>query len=57
MELKSDHVYYYQVQGQMHISKRNFCYFVVHSNNWTEIQIIEYNHNFWCEKMVEKLQT
>jgi len=30
-ELKRDHVYWHQLQGQMHLTKRNICYFVV----WT----------------------
>ena len=29
--LKKDHVYWHQVQGEMHFSRRKFCYFVV----WT----------------------
>ena len=29
--LKKDHVYWYQVQGEMYFSRRKFCYFVV----WT----------------------
>ncbi|CAH1721180.1 unnamed protein product [Aphis gossypii] len=56
MELKLDHNYYYQVQGQMKISKRNFCYFVVYSENWIEIQTISFDDSFWSEKMIEKLK-
>jgi len=29
--LKKNHQYYFQVQGQLHITKINVCYFVV----WT----------------------
>lgn len=29
--LKEDHIYWHQVQGQLYLTKRNFCYFVV----WT----------------------
>jgi len=56
MELKIDHNYYYQIQGQMHISKRKFGYFVVHTKNWTEIQLINYDQSFWEKKMVDKLK-
>lgn len=31
IELKRTHHYYYQIQGQLHITKRKYCYFVV----WT----------------------
>jgi len=57
MELKPDSHYYFQVQGQMHICQKKFCYFVVHSANWTKIQKIVYNEAFWSQKMVKKLET
>lgn len=31
LSLKKSHDYFYQVQGQLHITQRKFCYFVV----WT----------------------
>lgn len=51
-----DSNYYYQIQGQMHISNTKNCYFVVFSNQWLEIQNIEYDHNFWLQKMVKHLE-
>jgi len=56
MELKIEHNYYYQIQGQMHVSKRKFCYFVVYTENWCKVQIIEYDESFWSNKMVRKLE-
>lgn len=56
MELKKEHNYYYQIQGQMHVSKRKFCYFVVYTANWYKVQIIEYDESFWSNKMVSKLE-
>jgi len=56
MELKKEHSYYYQIQGQMHVSKRKFCYFVVYTENWSKVQIIEYDESFWSNKMVRKLE-
>ena len=46
---------YYQVQGQLHISKRQFCYFCI----WTprgmlHDQIIR-DDNFWSVKMLQQL--
>lgn len=35
--LKRNHVYWHQVQGQMYLAKRNYCYFVVWTNNWCVI--------------------
>lgn len=31
LRLKSSHAYYYQIQGQLHITDRKFCYFCI----WT----------------------
>lgn len=57
MELKPDSHYYFQMQGQIHICQKNFCYFVVHSADWTKIQKIVYDEAFWSQKMVKKLET
>ena len=55
--LKRNHDYYYQIQGQLHILKRQWCDFVV----WTPrkddyaLERIHYDNNFWEEKMIPKL--
>lgn len=54
--LKENHDYFYQVQGQMAITKRKWCDFVV----WTcsgkaSIQRIHYNEELWTG-MAEKLK-
>lgn len=36
LKLKTSHDYYYQIQGQLHITERKYCYFVV----WTPKGII-----------------
>jgi len=56
MELKKDHNYYYQIQVQMHVSKRKQCYFVVFTEKWFKVQIIEHDESFWSEKMISKLE-
>jgi len=55
--LKQDHEYFYQVQTQMHVCKRDYCDFVV----WSEkdgiiIDRIEVNKEFF-DSIVELLQT
>lgn len=57
MHLKKDSTYYYQVQGQMKITERNVCYFVVYSEHWIEYEIIDYDNNFWISKMETQLKT
>lgn len=57
IELKHTSNYYYQIQGQIHITKRNVCFFVVYTPQWTEIQKIKYDESFWLSKMQNTLQT
>lgn len=56
IELKKNHNYYYQVIGQLRITQRKICYFVIHTANWTNIQEIKYEEEFWINNMVEKLK-
>ncbi|XP_025196005.1 uncharacterized protein LOC112595692 [Melanaphis sacchari] len=42
--------------GQMRITNRRLCYFVVYTPNWTSIQEIQYDEVFWNTKMAEKLK-
>ena len=39
--LKKSHVYWHQVQGQMHIAKRFFCFFVVWTTKETAVMTIK----------------
>ncbi|KAF5281750.1 hypothetical protein FQR65_LT14545 [Abscondita terminalis] len=56
LHLKSNHAYYYQVQGQLHITGRSLCYFVI----WTPLGIlveeIEKDNVFWENEMVHQLR-
>ncbi|XP_074042183.1 uncharacterized protein [Leptinotarsa decemlineata] len=56
LQLKQNHNYYYQVQGQLHITQRSLCYFVI----WTPLRIlvekIIKDDSFWTNKMKPKLE-
>ncbi|XP_050058307.1 uncharacterized protein LOC126550531 [Aphis gossypii] len=54
-ELKKTHDYYYQIQGQLHISKKKYCDFIVYSSNWLHVETIYYNNEFWINVMQPKL--
>jgi len=45
-----------ELWGQLHINRRKLCYFIVHMNNWINIETILYNSTFWESKMVHKLK-
>jgi len=49
LRLKRNHDYFYQVQGQMHITKRPKCYFMVWSPIGYHLEIINYDDEFWNE--------
>jgi len=55
LRLKRNHNYYYQIQGQLHISNRSKCYFMVWSPTEYHLEIIEYDPEFW-EDMEEILE-
>nr|XP_022903354.1 uncharacterized protein LOC111415749 isoform X2 [Onthophagus taurus] len=56
MVLNRGHDYYFQIQGQLHITGRNSCYFVVWTPHGIEIEMISKDPNFWKDKMKEKLK-
>ncbi|XP_033635761.1 uncharacterized protein LOC117296806 isoform X2 [Asterias rubens] len=46
-QLKENHQYYYQIQTQLHSTKRKYCDFVVWIPSQIHIQRIEFNANFF----------
>lgn len=42
--------------GQLYITKRTKCYFVVYAEKWLHVQEIFYDYSFWKSKMEEKLK-
>ena len=46
--LKKSHVYWHQVQGQLHITKREYCYFVVWTTKQTTILTIKIDSEWEC---------
>jgi len=55
LKLSSDHDYYYQVQGEMNICKRDICYFVVWSPTEFFYQLVERDTDFWDGIMLPRL--
>lgn len=49
------HPYYYQIQGQLHITRRSFCDFVVYTNMGIDVQRIGRDDSFWKNKMEAQL--
>jgi len=47
LKLGEDHDFYYQIQGQLNICKKEFCYFVVWSPSEFHYQVIQRDQHFW----------
>ncbi|GFX60356.1 SWIM-type domain-containing protein [Trichonephila clavipes] len=47
LNLKRNHVYFDQIQGQMDIWKLSRCYFVTSTDKNFHCQIIEFDENYW----------
>ncbi len=55
LRLRQDHPYYSQVQGQMAITGRNWCDFVVFTLKGLSIQRIAFDQEFWQTELLPKL--
>lgn len=53
--LKQNHAYYCQVQGQLAITNRKWCDFVVFTNKGLSVERINYDSEFWENKLLPKL--
>jgi hypothetical protein len=55
LKLKKKHSYFFQVQGQLKICKRKTCYFVTYTFADIFIEEIEYDAEFYSQKMFPHL--
>lgn len=57
--LSKSHIYYYQIQGQLHISKRDICVFAIWTSTKYDLYVerIEKDDDFWENSMVSKLSS
>lgn len=55
LNLKKEDKYYYQVQGQLHVTGKNYCYFVIWTPKGMAYELIEKDESCW-EKMFPKLE-
>ena len=57
LKLKTTHNYYFQVQGQLNICNKQFCYFIVYTFKDCRILRITRDPTFYDAEMVPKLYT
>ena len=56
LKLKTNRMYFAQVQGQMAVGGRIWCGFVVFTRKGIHIQRIKFDHVYWTEKLLSKLE-
>ena len=56
LKLKRSHPYYSQVQGQMAITERPWCDFVVYTKKGIHVERIDFDPEFWNDKLLPKLK-
>ncbi|XP_045773598.1 uncharacterized protein LOC123873001 [Maniola jurtina] len=54
LSLKKNNIYYYQIQGQLYVTKRKFCNLLVYTFKSLEVIFIDYDEEF-IKYMLEKL--
>lgn len=57
LEIKSNHPYYYQIQGQLHITKRHYCILAIWTPKGLHTVKIDRDDAFWEVNMKKKLET
>lgn len=55
-EINRKHKYYYQVQGQLHITKKECCLFVLWTPKGIKVEKIYRDDTFWEKEMKKKLK-
>ena len=56
LKLKRSHPYYSQVQGQMAITERHWCDFIVYTKKGIHVERIDFDPEFWNDKLLPKLE-
>ncbi|KAI4454827.1 exonuclease phage-type/recb c-terminal domain-containing protein [Holotrichia oblita] len=57
IQLKRNHNYYYQIQGQLNITKKEFCDFIIFTKDDFHVERIFKDRELWHEQMLPKLQS
>ena len=55
LKLKRTHNYFCQVQGQMALTEREWCDFIVYTDKGISVERIKFDTNFWSNDLLPKL--
>jgi hypothetical protein len=51
--LKKNHAYFYQIQGQLHITKRKVCYFVIWTPLGIYVEQVKLMNCIFCTQLIK----
>lgn len=54
-KLKQSHPYFYQIQGQLAITGRKWCNFIIYTTVGISVERIMYDPKFWNDQLLPKL--
>ena len=55
LRLKCGHPYYAQVQGEMDITGRKWCDFIIYTEKGINVEHIDFDQDFWDKDLLPKL--
>ena len=55
INLKQNHPYYSQIQGQLAITERKWCDFVIYTSKGFSVETIAYDEHFWNDRLLPAL--
>lgn len=56
LELKKNHKWYFQIQGQLNICEKDYCIFAVWTKKGIKYEIVKRDVDFWTTSMLPKLE-
>ncbi|GFR11119.1 yqaJ domain-containing protein [Trichonephila clavata] len=56
IHVNTNHDYFYQVQGQLQATEKEYCFFVMWTKKGCKMEKIFRDNDFWRDKMLKKLE-
>ena len=55
LQLRCSHIYFAQIQGQMAITERNWCDFIIYTEKGINVERIRFDEHYWKQELLPKL--
>lgn len=57
LQLRRNHIYFAQVQGQMGVGKRPWCDFVIYTSRGINVERVPFDEDYWHNNLLPKLES